>query len=183
MISNTATEKRRAKLYAEERDQRIHFKSFSVVIEGDDAQHTTSFIEGKWRCDCEFFQTHGRCSHTMAMERVLGSTLSEGIREDDAIHNAILGEIFEQTQGEIFELIRDVAPKMGMRVDELVGEWVLRSSKKPRPPLSDAERTAARAQFAKHIGAVDLGYPTGADNEQIDRDLGSEYASTHEDVR
>lgn len=32
----------------------------------------------------------------------------------------------------------------------------------------------------KFIGAVDLGYATGLDNEQIDRELANEYNSTHE---
>jgi predicted DNA-binding antitoxin AbrB/MazE fold protein len=31
------------------------------------------------------------------------------------------------------------------------------------------------------FGSVDLGYPTGADNDSIDADLAREYASTHEE--
>ncbi len=33
------------------------------------------------------------------------------------------------------------------------------------------------------FGSVDLGHPTGADNETIDADLAREYASTHEEAR
>ncbi len=33
------------------------------------------------------------------------------------------------------------------------------------------------------FGSVDLGYPTGADNESIDADLAREYADTHEETR
>ena len=42
---------------------------------------------------------------------------------------------------------------------------------------------AAQERFERHFGAVDLGYPTGIDNEQIDADLAREYAATHEDKR
>ena len=45
----------------------------------------------------------------------------------------------------------------------------------------ETEQQAARERFERHFGAVDLGYPTGADNEQIDADLAREYVATHED--
>lgn len=50
-----------------------------------------------------------------------------------------------------------------------------------RARQTDAEQQAAQERFERHFGAVDLGYPTGADNEQIDADLAREYATTHED--
>jgi hypothetical protein len=46
---------------------------------------------------------------------------------------------------------------------------------------TEDEKRAARERFAKHFGAVNLGYPTGADNESIDADLAREYADRHED--
>lgn len=46
---------------------------------------------------------------------------------------------------------------------------------------TEAEKQAARERFERHFGEVDLGYATGADNEQIDADLAREYAATHED--
>ena len=39
-----------------------------------------------------------------------------------------------------------------------------------------AELQVAREQFERHFGSVDLGYPTGAGNEEIDADIASEYA-------
>lgn len=69
----------KAKQYAEERDERIRFNSFSVEIDGDNNHHTTSFNRGQWNCDCEFFKSHGHCSHSMAMERVLGPMLGEPV--------------------------------------------------------------------------------------------------------
>jgi predicted DNA-binding antitoxin AbrB/MazE fold protein len=42
---------------------------------------------------------------------------------------------------------------------------------------------APRGSLSELFGSVDLGYPTGADNESIDADLAREYGSTHEDAR
>ena len=60
----------KAKRYAEERD-RIHFQSFSVSLDGENNAHTVHYENGKWDCDCDFFRTRGRCSHTMALEIIL----------------------------------------------------------------------------------------------------------------
>ena len=46
--------------------------------------------------------------------------------------------------------------------------------------LSDTGR-APRGSLSELFGSVDLGYPTGADNESIDADLAREYGATHED--
>jgi hypothetical protein len=46
---------------------------------------------------------------------------------------------------------------------------------------TEAEKQAARERFERHFGEVDLGFPTGTDNENIDADLGREYAKTHEE--
>lgn len=60
----------KAKRYAEERD-RIVFKQFKVIFTGNHRDHTVSYDEGQWQCNCDFFQSRGRCSHTMALETVL----------------------------------------------------------------------------------------------------------------
>jgi hypothetical protein len=46
---------------------------------------------------------------------------------------------------------------------------------------AEAEQQAARERFERHFGSLDLGRPTGADNESIDADLAREYANRHED--
>jgi len=48
-------------------------------------------------------------------------------------------------------------------------------------PPDDAEKAAARKRFEGHFGAVNLGYPTGAENEAIDADLARAYADRHEE--
>jgi len=64
----------KAKRYAEQLD-RIRFDAFKVNIEGDNSGHLISYSEGQWSCDCGFFASRGVCSHTMALERVLGAML------------------------------------------------------------------------------------------------------------
>ena len=41
-------------------------------------------------------------------------------------------------------------------------------------------REEAKVRFEKHFGEVELGYPSGADNESIEEDLAKAYADTHE---
>ena len=60
----------KAKRYAEERE-RIEFKQFTVIFTGNHSDHTVTYDEGAWHCNCDFFQSRGRCSHTMALETIL----------------------------------------------------------------------------------------------------------------
>ena len=64
----------KAKRYASQRE-RIHFEAFKVTFEGENNPHTVVFDGGEWQCDCDFFQTRGRCSHTMALEMILKEML------------------------------------------------------------------------------------------------------------
>jgi hypothetical protein len=67
----------KAKRYAQERN-RIHFESFTVTFEGENNPHTVQYKSGEWNCDCDFFKTRGRCSHSMALEMILeGMVLAE----------------------------------------------------------------------------------------------------------
>ncbi len=69
----------KAKMYAEERN-RIQFHSFRAQIQGDnnEAPHVIGYDAGTWSCDCGFFGTRGRCSHTMAIERILSEMVELG---------------------------------------------------------------------------------------------------------
>ena len=66
----------KAKRYSQETD-RITFSDFSVQFRGEHNTYTTSLKDGKWDCTCSFFSTWRICSHTMAMERILGNMLPE----------------------------------------------------------------------------------------------------------
>lgn len=65
----------KAKRYAQERS-RIHFTDMSVRFDGENNAHTVHFTGGEWKCDCEFFMSRGRCSHTMALEMILEGMIS-----------------------------------------------------------------------------------------------------------
>jgi hypothetical protein len=82
---------------------------------------------------------------------------------------------------EIYEACEQIAARDGRTTEAVVLEYLARHAPKPRPKLSEEELEAAREQLRQHAGAVSLGYPTGADNESIDRDLEREYANNHED--
>ncbi|MEJ2011264.1 MAG: hypothetical protein P8X64_03445 [Anaerolineales bacterium] len=69
----------KAKRYAEERE-RIIFEQFRATFDGENNPHTVEYIDGTWRCDCDFFLTRNVCSHTMAMERILEGMLPEAVR-------------------------------------------------------------------------------------------------------
>lgn len=72
----------KAKFYAEEKDKRIQFNSLNVSVLGDnDITHQVAYERGQWACDCNYFASHHVCSHTMAMERVLGNMVEIGIPE------------------------------------------------------------------------------------------------------
>ena len=64
----------KSRRYAEE-PERICFDSFDVTLEGTNSRHTVNYERGSWRCTCNYFAGHGVCSHTMAMERILGVML------------------------------------------------------------------------------------------------------------
>ncbi len=64
----------KAKRYAEERT-RFSFHKFELTFHGTNNDHKVSFADGKFQCDCEFFITHDRCGHTMALEILLKDML------------------------------------------------------------------------------------------------------------
>jgi len=70
----------KAKRYAEQRN-RIHFEAFTVTFHGDNNPHTVNYKNGTWQCDCDFFHTRGRCSHTMALEMILENMIPQPVAE------------------------------------------------------------------------------------------------------
>jgi len=67
----------KAKRYAQELD-RIVFNEFKVTFRGNHNTYTVAYEEGQWSCGCNFFAKRGVCSHTMALERILGEMLAPG---------------------------------------------------------------------------------------------------------
>jgi len=69
---------------------------------------------------------------------------------------------------EVYEAVKKAAEAKG----KTPAEWVTESLRQ-RLPVRDE-------RLRRHFGAIDLGHPTGADNESIDADLAREYSSSHE---
>ncbi len=64
----------KARFYAEE-PERVRFEQFRATFHGTNSHHAVSYDQGMWRCTCNFFTSRGVCSHTMALERLLGAML------------------------------------------------------------------------------------------------------------
>ena len=64
----------KAKRYAQE-TERVTFSELSVKFQGEHDNYTISYKEGKWHCSCHFFSNWRLCSHTMALQRILGNML------------------------------------------------------------------------------------------------------------
>ena len=65
----------KARRYADERDRRLRFSSFAVEVQGENESHTVRLQDNKLICNCDFYSGWHVCSHTMALERVLGPML------------------------------------------------------------------------------------------------------------
>ena len=74
--------------------------------------------------------------------------------------------------------------KVAKKAELPLEEWILARLRAYVPPmaLSEQERAEAMARLMQHAGAVNLGHPTGMDNESIDADLAREYSSAHEEA-
>lgn len=69
-----------------------------------------------------------------------------------------------------------IAARTGLPIEAVLADWRARHQGKP----GAVEPHEAWARLESHLGAVDSGLPTGADNEQIDADLARAYAETNE---
>jgi hypothetical protein len=68
----------KAKRYAEDR-KRFRFNQFDLTFHGDNGEHHVTYSNGTFGCDCEFFLTHKRCSHSMALEILLKDMIVETV--------------------------------------------------------------------------------------------------------
>ncbi len=64
----------KAHRYVQEPD-RINFQQFSASFRGEHDSYTVSYSNGNWHCSCNFFTGWGVCSHTMAIQKLLGVML------------------------------------------------------------------------------------------------------------
>jgi len=75
MDSGMVSKIEKARRYAQE-TERVRFRQFELVFNGDHNTYTVRYDKGTWECGCNFFARRGVCSHTMAMERILDSMLA-----------------------------------------------------------------------------------------------------------
>lgn len=71
----------KAKRYAEE-PERIKFHTFKAIIQGNNSDKTVAYENGQWACDCNYFNNHGVCAHTMAFELLLEKMVIPGEHPD-----------------------------------------------------------------------------------------------------
>ncbi len=64
----------KAQRYAQEKE-RVTFTELAVKFRGENDDYTISYKDGRWHCSCGFFAGRGLCSHTMALEKILGDML------------------------------------------------------------------------------------------------------------
>lgn len=89
-----------------------------------------------------------------------------------------MGQILIEVSDDIFAAIQKQADAAGTSPARLVSKIL--EQQYCSKPESEADLHDARQRFENHFGKVNLGYPTGIDNEKIDEDLASAYADTHD---
>jgi hypothetical protein len=80
MHSSLISKIQKANLYARE-PERLSITHFSTTFNGENDSHTVSYEAGRWTCSCDFFQGWGLCSHTMAIEKMMGPMLPKEARQ------------------------------------------------------------------------------------------------------
>jgi hypothetical protein len=86
-------------------------------------------------------------------------------------------ELILELPDEVFQPLAKAATRAGQSLEQ----WA--TAQLQTCAVSADRRAADLARLLQHAGAVDLGNPTGVNNEGIDADLAREYGSSHEDVR
>ncbi len=83
---------------------------------------------------------------------------------------------------EVYAALHREAAATGTSLAHVAAASLDRQFKGTRTLRTDAVEQAARERFERRFGEVNLGHPTGADNESIDADLAQEYSATHEET-
>ncbi|HBL13070.1 MAG TPA: hypothetical protein DD379_17075 [Cyanobacteria bacterium UBA11162] len=76
-----------------------------------------------------------------------------------------------EIRDEVYTALRQQAESVGISISELMLIALERQSGLTYQHKTEAEKESARQRFRRHAGAINWGYPTGADNASIDADL------------
>lgn len=81
MYSSMIGKIEKAHRYAKE-PERIRFNHFEAVFHGGHDDYVVTLSNNHWSCTCHTFESHvvGTCSHVMALQLMLGPSLSEEAR-------------------------------------------------------------------------------------------------------
>lgn len=81
---------------------------------------------------------------------------------------------------EKLETLFDAARQLPLEEQRMLAEKLIEATKEFDSAPGDEERSATPGKLRHHFGAWDSGDVRSADNEEIDRDLAREFASTRE---
>lgn len=66
----------KAKGYALQRE-RVSFVNYRARFQGDNGDHSISYDNGAWDCDCDYLRGRPTCVHIMALQMMLAEMLEE----------------------------------------------------------------------------------------------------------
>ncbi len=81
-----------------------------------------------------------------------------------------------ELRDELYAILKQQAESVGISLAEWIAVGLEQQNSLLIQPKTEAEKEVARQRFRRHAGAIDLGYPTGADNVSIDADLVRAYS-------
>jgi hypothetical protein len=84
MQSSLVSKIEKSRLYAQQ-PERVRITSLTCDVQGDNSHHAVSLGEQGWQCDCLFFADYNTCSHSMAMQRLLGNVLDTASQLTSAV--------------------------------------------------------------------------------------------------
>ena len=66
----------KAHRYTAERT-RFQVSEMSVRVRGDNSEHLVTLDAGRWACNCDYYEHHSTCAHTMALELMLDGMVAQ----------------------------------------------------------------------------------------------------------
>jgi hypothetical protein len=81
-----------------------------------------------------------------------------------------------QLRDELYADLKQKAESVGISLEAWIAVALEQQNNALNQPKTEAEKELARQRFRRHAGAIDLGYPTGADNASIEADLVRSYS-------
>lgn len=81
-----------------------------------------------------------------------------------------------ELRDELYADLKQKAESVGISLEAWIAAALEQQHSLLSQPKTEAEKELSRQRFRRHAGAIDLGYPTGADNASIEADLVRSYS-------